>query len=226
MSLSFLFSYAGEDLKTSRHESIPDEMPERVEDLLEATGLSWEELADSASFLVYKKEELSMKSEKERLQDEKILENLDVNLKTKEEIADYLNSLSEEKLKELHHLRGEIYEESTDMITYLGATLGYVGLFATGVTGIFADELEGRKKLLFKRGMYASGSLAVLGFFIFILRGMQYSEKSLGLDADNDKSAQENLKKYIGSLTLEEARDVLIDIKKINEGLKRKIENQ
>ena len=157
-------------------------------------------------------------------QDEEILENLTVeNLKTKEEIVDYLNSLSEEKLKELHHLRDEIYEEYTDAMFEIGVTQIVGGVLGAWTLGMLPDDFLASRKKAFKFAKYGVGAVFVSGLLIAILYGTKES-KGLGLYDQDEKSVQENLKDYINSLTLEEAREVLFDIKKINEDLRERIE--
>ena len=138
-------------------------------------------------------------------------------LKTKEEIADYLNSLSKEELVELHHLRHEAYVTSAQMIAFIGnATLlvgsaGWIGAYE-----LSKKTKSERAKTILKRVSRVSGGVMVLGFLTAIYGTYK--------PTFHDSPLRENIKDYINSLTLEEAREFLSDMKKINEELKKEAE--
>ena len=145
-------------------------------------------------------------------------------LKTKEEIADYLNSLSKEELVELHSLREKINREAG-----LYLSLSSVGAFgAVGIGAIVMDDhlkkesTSPRAKRLLKRGVSISGGVVALGFLTYIYGLYKINQaEGLGWDWDSADDIKPQVRDYINSLTLEEAREVLADIRDINDNLKK-----
>ena len=208
------------------HPEIPNEMPEKAEDLVEMTR-GFGHFVQIIARMKLEKEELSIRKteqEKRNLQYEKILEDLEVkNPKNKKEIADYLNSLTSEKLMELHNLRIKINEESSKMVQRFGYGLFAAGIPAAAITSDLRDEAKLKsKRTLFKWMSRTSLGVVSLGALALAYGTYKtYQVEGLGLDAENARSVKEKFKDYINSLTLEEAREVLSDIKNINEKLKK-----
>ena len=149
------------------------------------------------------------------------------NLKTKEEIARYLNSLPTEDLIELHALRQEIRAESALTLIFGGAGTGSA-LAITGLTSVLKIESQRRKRnpnprrlLRLERLAKTAVSLSALGLFAIVygVHELAHAYEGLGLTDRNGKSVQQRVATYINSLTLEEARGVLADIREINENL-------
>ena len=221
MIFSFAISNAKEDPK---YENVPVEMPEKVEDLLEATNLTWEEMREGTAFSIDKKERFL-----ERLRDDKILENINVNLKTRKEIADYLNSLSKEKLIDLHYLRDEIRTELNVYAAVGSATISLmssIGVLAMDHQAHHVESRSKRAKAFFKQGTKISAGVVVASMLIAAYAAFDgvLSDYGLGVDGGGDGDIKSQVTNYINSLTLEEAREVLVDIKNINEELKKETE--
>ena len=214
MIFGFAISYAEDSIK--RHEKVPEEVPKSIEDLLEVTDLTWEEMGEGISYSILKKERFL-----EDLQDEEILKNIDVNLRTKEEIADYMNSLSARKLKELHFLRDAIKDSFNKAVFTSGLSVTAVATLGALVAADTADFDSNSKfkKTLFKRVSNTSYGIAIIAFLVSsytLLKSVVSDYYGLGIE-EWDGSEKSQVIDYINSLTLEEAREVLVDIKKINE---------
>ena len=141
------------------------------------------------------------------------------SLKTKGEIIDYLNSLAPEELKELYDLKEGIHKELLTIKTFIA-----MGVTLAGMVGTiqFSKKADLGRKRFFRRAAGASLGVSVLGL-LFLMTQPLFSEKN---DPSTHESelAKEDLEDYINSLTLEEAREVLMSVKKINEDIKRKLE--
>ena len=159
-----------------------------------------------------KPEDATKKTEIKTVSDnvEEASEDPYANLRTKEEIAAYLNSLPERKIMELHYIRDEIleyYQEWTAIggIIAAGAFFGGAGLLALSD----AEGVQVRKPFL-RVGAVALGAVAAAGLGIAFINGTRGA-----WGGDDYPARRRRFKAFVEALTLEEAREVLEDVKNI-----------
>ena len=166
-------------------------------------------------FLGAHSEEISNSVE---LTDEKGSSVIATNLRTRDSILEYLNSLSTKELKELHGLRKKIYEEALHKV--IVANVVSIGsVFMAGVVATIEYNFPCCRKKSFKYVRNAFLGLAIVTFLASSYRRAELS-RSGDLDLDDSESIRKSLKDYINFLTLEEAKELLSDLKEINEELR------
>ena len=147
------------------------------------------------------------------------------DIRTKEDILRYLNSLSAKDLIDLHEARERINEELRTVMGLSGATL-LSGLLGWTLTGQALDDQPTRSQRFRRVPVTLTvglSGLALVWFAFFEKEGLGLERPSFDFDSASsdpyrwgDKTHKQ-ARHYINSLTLEEAKELLADLKEINE---------
>ena len=175
-------------------------------------------MQEGAEFIADDRSE-NIKIDDETLED---INQIRQRAKTTEEIANYLRSLSPKKLVELHKLRKDIYQNFIGVWHVVPAVTIIAG--ATGAMATFDPVYNSRKKIFYRNGFRSFLGVLAVGVLSYAygvyethpLEGLGLND-SLDTHAVSSLTHRDRVREYINSLTLEEARKVLSDIKEIKD---------